>query len=93
MRHIIAIPLAPRRPRDQSYTGVVSEKNERHSKISNFNSIHYAFPRIAEDKKKRILPIFYAHFFPLLAGSLNLGIAVSDRTEISRTVRIDGWGR
>lgn len=27
--------------------------------------------------------------FSLLAGSLNLGIAVSDRTEISRTVRID----
>jgi len=24
-----------------------------------------------------------------LAGSLNLGIAVSDRTEISRTIRID----
>lgn len=27
--------------------------------------------------------------FSLLAGSLNLGIAVSDRTEISRTVQID----
>lgn len=25
-------------------TGVVSEKNERHSKISNFNSIHYVSP-------------------------------------------------
>lgn len=45
-------------------------------------------PRSAENKKK-ILLIFYARFFPLLAGSLNLGIAVSDRTEISRTVRID----
>lgn len=69
-------------------TGVVSEKNERHSKISNFNSIHYVFPRTAENKKRDSADLL-CPFFSLLAWSLNLGIAVSDRTEISRTVRID----
>lgn len=67
------------------------------SKISNFNTIHYArFPCLcAENKKKRKRERFRrsllcsSFFLLLLAGSLNLGIAVSDRTEISRTVRID----
>lgn len=90
MRHIIAIPLAPRRSRDQSYE---RRKREKWTALKNFlisiPSITLS-PALREIKKKRkILPIFYALFFSLLAGSLNLGIAVSDRTEISRTVWID----
>lgn len=64
-------------------------------------SITRVFPAVAENKNKKkkkregekdSADLFYARlfFFLLLAGSLNLGIAVSDRTEISRTVvRID----
>jgi len=71
------------------------------SKISNFNTIHYArtiFPAVMENKKRkrgrerkrfRRSLLCSSFFLLLLAGSLNLGIAVSDRTEISRTVRID----